>query len=59
MKKDKKGTSNAEKAFVLHHGRDGAIKATYFVNDVLEDGNIKAHAAMHNVLDKHLKEKGL
>lgn len=64
QKKDKKGTSNATKAFVLHHGRDsstgdGAIKATYFVNDVLEDGSIKAQGVMHDVLDKHLKEKGL
>lgn len=64
QKKDEKGTSNATKAFILHHGRDsgtgdGAIRATYFVNDVLENGNIKAQVAMREVLDKHLKEKGL
>lgn len=57
-------TSNAAKAFILHHGRDsgtgmGAIKATYFVNDVLEEGGIKAQIAMRDVLSKHLKKKGL
>lgn len=64
QKKDKKGVSNATKAFVLHHGRDsstgrGAVKATYFVDDILEDGSIKAQIVMRDVLDKHLKEKGL
>lgn len=63
-KKDKKGTSNATKAFVLHHGRGkggskGAIHATYFVNDIQEQGGIKAQVAMRNVLDKHLKKKGM
>lgn len=64
QKKDKKGTSNATKAFVLHHGRGkggskGAIRATYFVNDIQEQGGAKAQVAMRDVLDKHLKEKGM
>ena len=58
QKKDKKGTSNATKAFVLHHGKKGQ-KATYFVNDIQEQGGIKAQVAMRDVLDKHLKEKGM
>ena len=58
-KKDKKGTQNAVKAFVLHHGKAGNIKATYFVNDVQEEGATKAHVSMRAVLEKHLKQKGL
>lgn len=58
-KKDKNGTSNAEKAFVLHHGKAGHLRATYFVNDIQEKGGMKAHTAMQQVLDKKLKEKGL
>ena len=64
--KDKNGVKNATKAYVLHHGRKsnpktggGAIKATYFVNDIQEKGGARAHAAMQQVLDKKLKEKGL
>lgn len=59
QKKDKKGTSNAAKAFILHHGKKGHQKATYFVNDILEDGSTKAQIAMRKVLDKHLEEKGM
>lgn len=58
-KKDKKGTPNAVKAFVLHHGKAGHIKATYFVNDVQEKGATKAHVSMRLVLENHLKQKGL
>ncbi len=58
-KKDKKGTSNAAKAFIAHHGKAGHQKATYFVNDIQEKGGARAHAAMQQVLDKKLKEKGL
>lgn len=52
-------TSNAEKAYILHHGKAGHLRATYFVNDIQEKGGMKAHTAMQQVLDKKLKEKGL
>lgn len=51
-------TLNAKKAYVLHHGKKGQ-KATYFVNDIQEQGGIKAQIAMRNVLDEHLKKKGM
>lgn len=51
-------TLNAKKAFILHHGKKGQ-KATYFVNDIQEQGGIKAQVAMRNVLDEHLKKKGM
>lgn len=64
--KDENGVKNATKAYVLHHGRKsnpktggGAIKATYFVNDIQEKGGARAHAAMQQVLNNKLKEKGL
>lgn len=51
-------TLDAKKAFILHHGKKGR-KATYFVNDIQEQGGIKAQVAMGDVLDKHLKKKGM
>lgn len=41
MGKDSKGVRNAEKAFILHYGREGArkIRATYWVDDAEDLAN--------------------
>nr|DAK56626.1 MAG TPA: putative tail-component [Caudoviricetes sp.] len=60
-----KPTSNAVKAYVLHHGREpnskgnGGIKASYFVDDVRDNGEKRAATAMNKVVDDFLKGKGL
>ena len=60
-----KPTNNAVKAYVLHHGREpnskgnGGIKASYFVDDVRDNGEKRAATAMNKVVDDFLKGKGL
>lgn len=48
--KDKQGTRNAEKAFVLHYGRKN-MTASHFVDAAETEGEPKAAAAMERVWD--------
>lgn len=50
--------SNAQKAYVLHHGKKG-LKASYFVDDILAHSGGKAGDAMRQILDRHIQKKGL
>lgn len=51
--KDKQGTRNAEKAFVLHYGRKN-MTASHFVDAAETEGEPKAAAAMVRVWDEHM-----
>lgn len=52
--KDKQGTRNAEKAFVLHYGRSN-MTASHFVDAAETDGEPKAAAAMLRVWDEFIE----
>ena len=54
--KDKQGTRNAEKAFVLHYGRSN-MTGSHFVAKAEADGEPKAAAAMEARWDRFI-EKG-
>lgn len=54
--KDKQGTRNAEKAFVLHYGRSN-MTGSHFVDKAETDGEPKAAAAMEARWDRFI-EKG-
>lgn len=51
--KDKQGTRNAEKAFVLHYGRKN-MTASHFVDAAETEGEPRATAAMVRVWDEHM-----
>ena len=51
--KDKQGTRNAEKAFVLHYGRKN-MTASHFVDAAETEGEPKAAADMVRVWDEHM-----
>lgn len=51
--KDKQGTRNAEKAFVLHYGRKN-MTASHFVDAAETEGEQRATAAMVRVWDEHM-----
>jgi hypothetical protein len=53
-----RAVSNAQKAYVLHHGKKG-LKASYFVDDILAHSGGKAGDAMRQILDRHIQKKGL
>lgn len=55
--KDAKGTSNAEKAFILHYGTS-SIPASHWVDDAEQEGEPAADAAMLAVFDRMMKEGG-
>lgn len=54
--KDKRGTRNAEKAFILHYGRSN-MTGSHFVDKAETDGEPKAAAAMEARWDRFI-EKG-
>jgi len=55
--KDKKGVRNAEKAFILHYGRNGAreIKASYWVDDAEAEGNIRVEQKLNGLWGQYLE----
>lgn len=56
LDKDKRGTRNATKAFILHYGRSN-MTGSHFVDKVVADGEPKAVAAMEARWDRFI-EKG-
>lgn len=55
--KDRKGVRNAEKAFVLHYGRNGArkIKATYWLDDAEAQGNVRVENTVNGLWGQYLE----
>lgn len=58
QKKGKSRVRNAEKAYVLHYGTS-KIDGDRFVDKIEDAAEPKVAAAMQDILNKHLKMKGL
>ena len=63
--KDKDGTRNAEKAFLLHYGwksnaaTKGPWVGDHFVNEIEDQGTPKAIEAMEFIMNKQIERSGL
>ena len=62
--KDKRGTRNAEKAYILHHGTkskrgDKGIKGSGWVDEAEEAAGPKVERTMLEIYEKYLSEKGV
>ncbi len=63
--KDKDGTRNAEKAFLLHYGwksnaaTKGPWVGDHFVNEIEDQGTPKAIEAMEFIMSKEIERSGL
>lgn len=56
--KDRKGSSNAQKAYILHYGKS-TKKGTRFVDNINTKAEVTSYIAMQDVFDNYLKSKGL
>ena len=63
--RDKRGTRNAEKAFLLHYGwksnaaTKGPWVGDHFVEEIEREGTPKALEAMEHIMDKQIERSGL
>ena len=54
--KDKKGVRNAEKAFIIHYGKNG--DGDRFVDDIEEKAKPKIHEAMEEIMNEYTERNG-
>lgn len=56
--KDRKGSDNAQKAYILHYGKS-TKKGSRFVDNINTKAEVTSYIAMQDVFNDYLKSKGL
>ena len=56
--KDRKGSDNAQKAYILHYGKS-TKKGTRFIDNINTKAEVTSYIAMQDVFNDYLKTKGL